>query len=342
MTCAVNPDPAERRVGAADVEVVGVTTSRSGSLFDAELLVVADNRNERRAESGEDGARREDELHRAAAVFRASFGEIAAERKADVHRAAGIDRRLRRESEQGRAVLGLVLLAVHRPVDVGPVEAAGQGESLEGRVVGVRQREPSCSFEVAFRRVELERQVDVDDLGLPRVLPGREVLLPVVVGLLLGRVRLAALRDHHAERGAEHRREQRVRREAQGRAPQRPRAEAVDDPDRVGVATPVESHRDHHEERRQREHQQPVEHERRPVHLERAHVAPANRVPEIPVESPVHLVAPLGPSGRDQGEQSNPVGRVPVPRDRDHGGDETGPHQEGGNQEQRPGQEEGR
>jgi hypothetical protein len=134
---------AEGRLRASDIEVVGVDPRLVAVLllFDADLLVVTHDRDERRPERREDDARGEDELHRPAAVLRDSFRKIPREGETHVDRAARRHRRFRREREQRRAILGLVLLPVHRPLDVGPVEAARQSEPPERGIVRVGQRE---------------------------------------------------------------------------------------------------------------------------------------------------------------------------------------------------------
>ena len=263
------------------------------------------------------------------------------ELEADADPPARRQRRRELEGVEPRAVLRLVGLAVQRPAHLLPVRAAGEREALERGVVVVEQLVAAVVGEPAAVRIDHQIERDVRDRRLRRVLPGRQVLLPVVPPLLLEPGALVAVVDGDPEGDAGGERHHGEGGEAQRRVPERPRLQAVDAADGVRLPPSEEAHGEDGEQPGEPQGQDPAEDESLAVELEDPHVAPAHRAPEPPVPHPGHAVGELEVEAEEQRAEAGAIGDVALAEGGLDDQDEAGPDQEGGHQQQPPDEQEG-
>ena len=266
----------------------------------------------------------------------------------DGQRSAGRQGFFGSEDEEPRPVIGFVGLAVERPFDRGR-GPRGDGKLGVGVVPVVHERVGAGNRGGARRRVEFDVELHVGDRRHPEVGPRRDVAPPVVLARLLGVGSLVA-----GPAAEEEQRGQEDRWNGEGQEPeaapqQGPRPQTVEDPGGVELL-PAEPHRRQRQEQRdQAEVEQAVQGQSPAVQREGAHVAPrGHRVPRQPVGDPGER-RPLDlesgqrhpVNGVDHDGQPESVHGVAVAEEREGGGHEGRPEDEGGDHHPAPGRGEG-
>ena len=214
----------------------------------------------------------------------------------------------RGEDVEVRPVVGLVGLAVQGPGELLPVQAAVSSTWRRGlsvaftSVVGPRGLVAGPAPGTGRGRARRG-----GGRGPSGIAVGRQVLAPVVFLLFLGGAALASPARLRPPASARRRAGRRPRVPAAGPSPrQRPRPQPMHDPGGVRLAAPVDTAAQDDEEDGQAYRARPAEHQGRPIELQHADVAGADRVPQRPVADPVDLIGEQPIAGEAQDVRAPP------------------------------------
>ena len=257
-------------------------------------------------------------------------------REAEPGLLAGSERVPERHDVQRGAVLGLERLAVQRPAQVLPRRVHRHREARHGAVGVVDDLVPAANLERVPGGVQVHGHVHARELGHRGILPGLDVLGPVVLPQLPRGAALVAVVHAEGEQRAGHDGHQQQRGDRTRPGEYRARPQRVDESRRVALAPLEQPHGEHGEQHGDAQPQRAIQEQRHAVVLERGDVGPPEHAPQIPVPHPVHVAARLRPAGEDHDAESHRVGRVSIARhglDRAH---ERGEQQERGHQQQPP------
>ena len=119
---------AECRLGQSHVKIVGIVLGLVAVVFiNANLFDIAEHGGNAGPKARQHDSGGENELLARLAVFRNTPGIFTLERKADAQFVTGSELRTRCEHVKVGAVVWLIVFAVHRPPDIFPMIARGEG-----------------------------------------------------------------------------------------------------------------------------------------------------------------------------------------------------------------------
>ena len=213
------------------------------------------------------------------------------------------------------------------------MHSAGEGEARQRGLAVVEQLIGTAALKAVAFRLDPQIQIHGGEGGFGCILPGAEILLPIVPRFLFRVSSLNAVEDGEPEQDAHD-----ERHEGERRQPQEPPGggrslEPVECADGVFLPAIEGTYRDRDEEERQPQGEEPVQDQGLAVELQRSHVGPAHRAPEHPVADPIHTAGELPVERKRQRSQGDAIGHEALTGHRLHTGYEGGPEQQSGNEQ---------